>query len=329
MPWSPSSPRKSSIIQIKTSLPHPTEASAFSPSPTAARVRPAPSSCPSPALSAASRSPRARAGAGKGLRTVSCSLSLRMHIYWRIALAPSVGWLGEPPRRSHPAITAHTPSDAGQGRTRTPVPVGEEALGDALLGGPSALPLGTLLLGSLPPSRQPSWLWSFPNWGLTGTPPSALSPLPILSGGFSQRPPAGCFSGESGLTSHDQQTQGPHFKALPGTLPCPSSHSKGKAGEFEGTSQHLASEWAVHPPILKITRISAGGALRSLFIYPGGSGRWRRLGGTTRLSLVLPSSPKNPSSRLKAMSPLRCLGGCWVAWPPLSNFKMDVVGPSL
>ena len=240
-----------------------------------------------------------------------------------------MGWLGEPPHRSHLTITAHPPSDARQGCTRTPVPTGEEALGDALLGGPSALPLCALLLGSLPPSRQPSWLWSFQTGALQVCLPLASLLSQSSAGSFSQHPPSGCFGRESGPKSHDQQTQGPHFKALPGTLPCPSSHSKGKAGEFEETSQHLASEGAVHPPILKITRISASGSLRSLFIYPGGSGRWGRVGGTTRLSLVLPSSPKNPSSLLKAVSLFRCLGGCWVAWPPLSNFKMDVVGPSL
>ena len=198
---------------------------------------------------------------------------------------------------------------------------------------PLRRPLGSSSLRfatGLPSPKPPALLAVvLPNWGLAGMPPSGLSPLPVLSGELQPAPSFRLLRQRVRPQSHDQQTQGPHFKALPGTLPCPSSHSKGKAGEFEETSQHLASEGAVHPPILKITRISASGSLRSLFIYPGGSGRWGRVGGTTRLSLVLPSSPKNPSSLLKAVSLFRCLGGCWVAWPPLSNFKMDVVGPSL
>ena len=57
-----------------------------------------------------------------------------------------------------------------------------------------AIPLCSLLLGSLCRSWQPSWLWSFAHWGITGIPPIALSPLPDTC---SQLVPLGCFKGAS------------------------------------------------------------------------------------------------------------------------------------
>lgn len=98
------------------------------------------------------------------------------------------------------------------------VSIGGNALGDALLGGPSALP-SSLAMGS-PLGCGPC-----------GHPSHCLSLLPALSGSLSQHPTLGGAlvesEGPSLITSKPKVT----FQALPGAFLCLFSHGEGKAPE--------------------------------------------------------------------------------------------------
>lgn len=116
--WSHSSIRLSSIIQIKTSLSHPMEASPFSPTHHFSSGQPAFSFSLSPTLSDTSGSLRARARArerGQGFLyfSLSCVMPPVMptHTYCKIPMEPFVSSVCTPPYHScfpHSPTPQHT-----------------------------------------------------------------------------------------------------------------------------------------------------------------------------------------------------------------------------
>lgn len=111
---------------------------------------------------------------------------------------------------------------------------------------PSSLPLCTFAPGLPSPKAVALLAMVLSKLGPVGTPPSALSPLLALSGGGGG---GGHPTPSFWLLQHSQapslMTSKPkgHISSSPGNplLACQSSHSKGKAGEFESRS---ASMWA-------------------------------------------------------------------------------------
>lgn len=190
--------RKSSIILIRTSPLHPTEASPLSHP--AAQLRSDLLLLPTPPLVSpllpVPSGPGPGQGQGKGPVVLYFSLSCVMlpfiadvhilessygillsvcYVHLSTAIAPSFTSLH---------ILSQMLVDSAPGCHS---PAGPCTF-NGLVRCPSTLPLCSLLLGSLHPSRQPSWLWPLPNWGIEGIPTTALSPLPTVSGSISRSP---------------------------------------------------------------------------------------------------------------------------------------------